>query len=105
MSNVIVFPDKTDRHWLKLESRILELVRKAGLQDLVAAEISTNLRPLFDLLYDPSAAITFTFSASCAGEFEAQQHLILNFIEERNQALLRERIQREIQACKDSGVL
>jgi hypothetical protein len=104
VSKIVEFPSNEKIAWKELEALLARIVRKAGVKDEVATRMAGNIRPLFEVLCQEQT-IQLALPESCAAEFEKQQHLIHELFEKRNSDILGERIKREIEACKECGVL
>jgi hypothetical protein len=99
MKNVVNFPTRPIRDWVLFERTIREEGAKAGIPSEVQTRVIEKLKPFYEALdFDLDLSISVSIGQKLSTASSEQ-------LESFKSKLLVERVQREVDACREIGIL
>lgn len=102
MSEIIEFPTQQVRDWATIEGALLPILRKADMPKEAQAELLTRMKSFTELL---QMQFAFIIPADCPAEVNREIDRFTVALHERSNRLIMERLYREIDILKISGLL
>lgn len=102
MSQIIEFPTQQVRDWAAIEKSLVPILCKADMPQEAQAELLARMKSFTELL---QMQFAFSIPAGCPAEINSEIDRLAIALQERSNRLIMERLYREIDILKISGLL